>query len=612
MKNFLKPVSLTILLCGLIISSCKDSFLNVPAKGNLSTAQVATPAGVENLLIGAYSALKANSISASALGSWSGQPTNWVYGSVVGQESFKGSSSGDQAPINPISNFTASSTNSYLAAKWGSVYDGINRCNQVLQVLALIPSGDITSDEATRITAEARFLRGFFHLEAWKIWKNVPYIDETHSYTKGNYIVANTGDIMPNIIADFEYAYQNLLETMPNVGRANKWAAYAFEGKCNLYNGDYATALPIFTAVITNGKNSAGKPYALLARYRDPFDAANDNSAESVFAIQASVNDGAGAANANADLVLNYPYGGNSVVTCCGFNTPSMDLANSFRLNSNGLPYLDGTFNNSTNQLSDVAWQSGGTPTRDTGPIDPRVDWVLGRTGVPFLDWGTYTGVAWVRSPGDDGPYTPKKYDALSSEVGTFTDASSWTPGYNAVNQYLMRYSDVLLMAAECEVEAGSLTNAMNYVNQVRTRAMNPNGYTRISTTSGQSDWSAYLAASGNPAGAYASMALYSNTDGTFNAKSSARMAVHMERKLELALEGHRFFDLRRWGEITTSNANGNPDCLQSAFMYNISLAGSAALGTTFNFVAGKNEIFPIPQQQIDLSNGVLVQNQGY
>jgi len=449
-------------------------------------------------------------------------------------------------------------------------------------------------------------------LEGYKVFKNVPYIDESIDYTKNNFNVPNDADIIDKIIADFDWGYKNLPATNVAVGRANKWAAAAFEAKCLLYQKKYSDALTIFNDVITKGTTAGGTKYALLPAYRSAFDAGSDNSSESVFAIQASVNDGSGANNANADLVLNYPYGGNSVVTCCGFNQPSMDLANSYRTDASGLPLLDGTYNtltpSATGALTDIAWQLAGTTSvaADAGRLDPRIDWVLGRTGVPFLDWGTYTGPAWVRSPVDGGPYTPKKYDALASQVGTFTDASSWTPGYNAVNQYLMRFSDVLLMAAECAVETNDLATALTYVNKVRARVQDPTTWVKISKSASKSDWAAYTDSSvpSVNAGNYVISTYPSFPDQTY-----ARQAVHFERKLELALEGHRFFDLVRWGE--TTNASGNPVNLQSAYEYNAKLAGASILGS-FRFTPGKSEVFPIPQGQIDLSAGVLKQNSGY
>lgn len=597
-----KTIFKSLLWIALMMSfqMCSDSFLSQPAKGSLSSSQLLSQAGVEQVLIGAYAGLKGNN-------GWVGQPTNWVYGSVAGEESYKGSNSGDQSDINPISTFTVTSTNSYIAGKWTAIYDGVNRSNTVLKTLALVPAGVISDADVARITGEAKFLRAWFHLEGYKVFKNVPYIDETIDYTKNNFNVANDVDIMDKIVADFDWAYQNLPATNVAAGRANKWAAAAFKAKCLLYQKKYSDALTLFNDVINKGTTASGTKYALLPAYRSAFDATNDNSSESVFAIQASVNDGSGANNANADLVLNYPYGGNSVVTCCGFNQPSMDLANSFRTDASGLPLLDGSYNNGANQLSDIAWQSGAADVpADAGRLDPRIDWVLGRTGVPFLDWGTYTGPAWVRSPVDGGPYTPKKYDALSSQVGTFTDASSWTPGYNAVNQYLMRFSDVLLMAAECAVETNDLATALKYVNLVRARASNPSTWVKKSLSSTKSDWAAYTDSSipSVNAGNYV-ISKYTS----FPSQAYARQAVHFERKLELALEGHRFFDLVRWGE--TTNASGNPVNLQSAYEYNATLAGASILGD-FKFKVGKSELFPIPQGQIDLSAGKLKQNPGY
>jgi hypothetical protein len=126
------------------------------------------------------------------------------------------------------------------------------------------------------------------------------------------------------------------------------------------------------------------------------------------------------------------------------------------------------------------------------------------------------------------------------------------------------------------------------------------------SSVSGKSDWAAYLDPSiaSTPAGTY-SIANYP----PFASQAAGRMAVHMERKLELGMEGHRFFDLVRWGEVHKSNTNGNPDNLESAYLYNSSKAGSVIYNNAFIFTDGKNEFFPIPQGQIDLSNGKLKQN---
>src|SRR5258706_525379 len=166
-KRILKSLLWIVLLVSFF--SCSDSFLSQPAKGSLSSAQLLNQAGVEQVLIGAYAALKCNN-------AWFGQPTNWVYGSATGAESYKGSNSGDQSDINPLTTFTTTSTNSYIAAKWTAIYDGINRSNTVLKTLTQVPSGVISATDITRITGEAKFLRAFFHLEGYKVFKNIPYI----------------------------------------------------------------------------------------------------------------------------------------------------------------------------------------------------------------------------------------------------------------------------------------------------------------------------------------------------------------------------------------------------------------------------------------------------
>jgi hypothetical protein len=309
---------IALLMAGTVISlSCGKGFLEKTPKGSLDVNALANKKGVEALLVGAYAVLDGFINGGGIfLGGWQSSGTNWVYGSVVGGDAHKGSDAGDQPDVNPIETFTPTATNDYFNQKWAIVFEGINRSNSVLKVMA--NATDISAADVTRITGEARFLRGHYHFEAKKMWNKVPYYDETIT----DYNQPNDADIWPQIEADLKFAYDNLPETMNAKGRVNKWAAGAMYAKALMFQGKYAAAKAVLDLIYTSGKNAQGVKYALLAKYSDNFNADTKNSTESVFAVQYSVNDGSGADNGGWGEVLNFPYTGGPG-TCCGFFQPS-------------------------------------------------------------------------------------------------------------------------------------------------------------------------------------------------------------------------------------------------------------------------------------------------
>jgi hypothetical protein len=287
--------------------------------------------------------------------------------------------------------------------------------------------------------------------------------------------------------------------------------------------------------------------------------------------------------------VLNFPYntGSDGPAGCCGFFQPSFDMANSFRTDANGLPLLDGSYNNAANELkSDFGLKSADPFTPDAGPVDPRLDHSVGRRGIPYLDWIIHPGDNWIRDQAYAGPYSPKKFVFYKGTQSTLTDGSSWTRGWTAINQPLMRFADVLLMAAECEAASGgSLETARSYVNLVRARAANPATWVKN--------------ADGSNAANYV-IGLYNTpwTDAT-----AANTAIRMERKLELSGEGHRFYDLVRWGVA---------DQVLDAYLAFDGARLITALGGA-TFTPNQDELYPIPEAQIDIQGpDVLKQNQGY
>jgi len=282
---------------------------------------------------------------------------------------------------------------------------------------------------------------------------------------------------------------------------------------------------------------------------------------------------------------LNFPYNGGPA-GCCGFNQPSFELANSFRT-SGGLPLLDGSYNNPGNELkTDQGVAATDAFTPDAGEVDPRLDHSVGRRGIPYLDHGLHPGVAWIRDQNYGGPFAPKKFIWSKEEEATGgVDKSSWTPGYSSLNVMLIRFADVLLMAAEAEVELGNLETARGLVNQVRARAANPAGFVLDGAT---------------PAADY----VISQYTATWTDQALARDAVRFERKLELSGEGHRFFDLVRWG-IAGPTLN--------AYLAYERTKVAATPFSGASFVDPKARYMPIPQREIDiLGADVITQNPGY
>ena len=597
-----------IIVTVFIVYACNKK-LNVQPQGSLIAVNVNNDAGVQGLLIGAYRLLSGEDNPCQNCGNGSAA-SNYVYGNEAADDAYKGSTPSDQPDAIPIMTWSAAQagTSAYLDEKWVTLYNGIQRANDVIRTVRLSPS--ISSADTTEYVAEARFLRGFYHFEGKKMWNNFPYVNESISYSNGNlnvpnYLNAAYINIWPNIDADLSYAMNNLPGTQPNIGRVNKWAAMAFLAKAYLYQHKYDSALALFNQVIASGTTASGTPYSLEPFYQSNFNPAQKNGSESVFAVQASVNDGSSIStnggNGNTGDELNFPY--NHGPGCCGFDNPSWNLVQAYKTNASGLPFLDGSYNN--------APLVSGKTNPWTGTVDPRLDWAIGRPGKPYFDWGTIDST-WIRDVPNDGPFVPMKNSYAKSQQGTYssTETVFWgATEVDANNVNLMRYADVLLMAAECEIEAGSLDNAEKYVNLVRTRTANPNGWVYLDATynASASTYSPQTTPGDNylvnpyPTGAFSSQG-----------QVYARNAVRMERRLELAIEGHRFFDLARYDNGTGSMAA----TLNAYVSVEKNRTGFYLVNNSATFTQGTNEYFAIPLIEIDAENATgkiaLKQNPGY
>jgi starch-binding outer membrane protein, SusD/RagB family len=590
MKKYISLI-LILALSG-IWPSCKQDFLTVKPAGSLDISLLSNPTGIEGLLVGAYSLLR----GANSQFGWQAASTNWVWGSIRGLEANKGTDSGDQPDINPIQTYAETATNDYLNTQWRSIYEAISRCNAIITVSnAALTAGKITQDQATSYIKQARTLRGWYHFEAYRMWKNVPYMDEKTDPATAT----NTSDIGTQIIADLTEG-TSLPDNMGQIGKFNGTVAKVLLAKALMQiNHDYAGALPLLASVKTSGTKPDGSAIGLAPTYGEIFDIEKRNGIEAVYTVQYSVNDGSGGNNAGSGEVLNFPYkSGGSPGGCCGFFDPTQEFVNSFRTSA-GLPLLDGTYNANpvkndqaipANPAKDATTGLAYVDAAfvpDAGPLDPRLDWSVGRRGIPYWDWGLHTGADWIRDQTYSGPFSPKKQVYKLSQQGKFTEVGSWTSGYTANGYRMIRYADVLLLLAECQIETNDLAGALVNINLVRTRAANPAGFVYKIDAAGKTTTT--------PAGNYV-IANYA----TLGTQANARVILQMERKLELGQEGHRWFDLNRWGN-TVAECN-RILTYEKTMPWGNALYGSAT-------VAAKNLIYPIPQSQIDVSNGKLTQN---
>jgi starch-binding outer membrane protein, SusD/RagB family len=594
-------------LIGLAITYACSDFLNTPAQGTLDVNALSTKAGVEGSLIAAYRSLDCNN---ATNGNWGCAASNWPFGSITSDDSYKGSEATDQPQATRLELYAWSSdqAQAYLDRKWASMYEGVVRANSTIRLLQTVSQakpGEISHADSMGIMGEALFLRAHYHFELWRMWGNVPYYFETdNDYRKPNDADATRGadSVSKLILADLQRA-AGLLPAAPrngDKGRVTSWTARAYKGRVLVYTHQYAAAIATIDSIVASG------PYALETGFNKVWTGfhAFADGPETILAYQASVNDGEpNGNNSNYGERLNLPHSG-SPFKCCGFHQPSQNLANFFAVDGvRGLPkvFVDSTTWNNRDSI----WVASATDT-----VDPRMDWTIGRYSVPYKDWGI-EDPTWIRAPGYGGPYSPKK-NAQEKASGAVSKVG-WQPEQeNGVHIHIFRYADLLLLDAEAKVETGDLAGALTLVNQVRTRAgvaaqgcgdasvaaIYPSciGHTELAVpiTSPTIAWATYK------------VSLYP----AFPDQATARYAVRIERRLELAMEGQRLFDLRRYGGAFAV-------ATMTAYLAKEATAARRAYKSAQTLYATPlNNFYPIPTVEIDLSvvGGVkrLNQNPGW
>lgn len=541
-----------LLVATLFITSCSDSFLDETPIGELSPDQIMTPENIEGSIISAYSVLNGQIDDAS--NAYNSPASNWSFGDVLSDDAYKGGGgTGDQNQIHLMEIFATTSTIMDVERKWLALYEGIRRAN--LSIRLLNESEDFDANLKEQRIAEMRFLRGHFHFEAKKIYGNICYVDESVDTKEEFYQVSNSdltdAEQWAKIEDDFKAAATVLPIEQTDLGRPTKMAAKAYLTKCYIFEQKWGDAITTADEVINS------KKYSLMSNFRDVFLAENDNGPEIIFSVQHTIQDGS-PDNYNGsigDRLMSPggPYAG------YGFLRPSQNLVNSFKTNANGLPVHDNSL------------------LADDDNMDPRIDHTIGRPGIPFLDIQIYD-------------WTPREVSVYGSFITKKRLLSINSPYYlsvwpyiTALNYYVIRYADVLLWRAEAAIESNDLETGRKYINEVRKRARDGS---YVKTMDGTADAANYV---------------INTYETAFSSKAEAVEALRTERRMEFAQEGHRFFDLVRWGVAA--------DVMNTYFTGEKQLRSHLVNAV---FIKGKHEYQPIPQKQMDLSQGEMVQNPNY
>ena len=497
MKLTIKFISVFALLS---LGACKD-FLEERPQGNLTQ---------ESFPLTAADATLATNACYNSLRNWYYHTGGYPIYDIMSDDAYKGSNPTDQANnLNPFDNFTHTTSQDGLDRWWNAVYEGIKRTNVVIEKVPLI---DMDEAQKAGLVAQACYLRGMFYFDLVRGFGGVPLVLDTNPpLTLGR---STEEEVYAAILADLNYAVQYLPErsalNTADYGRATKGAAKALLARIYLFRKDFVNTEKYALEVINSGE------YSLDPDYGHTFSIWGQFNAESIFEIAAQGRDGydnGGNQYANTQGVRGTPNRG------WGFNRPSINLQNSFE------------------------------------PGDPRKEATiifLGEVidGVTILGDGTTPNITYADAPAN----------TIVQEIECYNQ-KVWIPGTSTNEQWghnrrVIRYADVLLMAAEALNENGKSSQALQYLNQVRARARgngNMNVLPNVTTTD----------------------------------QNSLRDAILKERRSELAMEGHRFWDLVRTGRA------------------------AAVLGP-LGFQPGKHELLPIPQTEIDISQGAIRQNPGW
>lgn len=493
-KNY-NIISLAVMALMTLVFACDDFTEVTPEYSINSEDYFNSEDDYYNALVACYDVLQSTYV-------------NVIVGEIASDNTYCGGESPtDVIGWQQIDDMIHTSVNDNLDDIWDYMFGGVQRCNYFMEFK------DKTEFEGRDVmVGEVQFLRAYFHFELVKWFGGIP-LKINERFAIGDELTiprSSVADVYAQIEQDLIDAIGVLPVTAEQQGRVTLGAAQALLGKAYLYQEKFTEAKDVLDELISDGN------YSLLTQnFLDLFEHENENCSESVFEVQYTDLEGAGfecLQCSEGNVAVGFSgvrgYKGPKFTSGFSFNVPTAEAASI---------YQDEDRRKELSILDIAAWQTE-------------------EAGVEYTEGNEHTG------------YFNRKYLPRLRSDEAQQDKNLTNPN----NYRAIRYSDVLLMAAEA-YNRGNIddTKAQGYLNQVRRRAFNVTDDSYDITLTG----------------------------------SALTEAIYAERRMELLGEGHRFFDLVRTGQ-----------------------AASKISG----FEAGKNELFPIPLEEIEFSNGNWEQNPNY
>ena len=577
MKTTYKLISVISIIFGM--TSCSDFLEEQVPQATLTQDEVKNPEYVDNVLISAYAGLVTiEDMNASF--------SLWNYDTRSDDAYVGGSDFSDGEPFHRLEKSTGVMTTDWpFSSIWNKFYNYLSRVSLSLDILA---SADQESPIIQERTAEMKFLRAYGHFQLKRLFKKIPFVNKPNMQEADYNALSNTeytnDEGWQQIINDLQDAYAVLPAVQSEKGRPTKAACAAFLAKVYLYkayhqddaNTNQVTSVSSedLQKVVEYTAASLYNGYGLEPDLHNNFrpEEQYENGKESIWAIQYSRNDGTVYGNLNFSNRLIVPCIPKVHDSGCDFYKPSINLVNAYRTNSNGLPMAGSATTDD--------YKVGSAQT-----VDPRLFVTVGVPGTPYMyntNFMMSESNAWSRSGGTFGYFVSLKQnvDPALTDIYLYLCDSQWA---SSMNRIVFRYADVLLMRAEALAQLGQTAEAIALVNQVRKRAADMANASVVSNYP-------------NKYGVHYAVGMY---NGSYS-KEEAMEIVKTERRLELAMESERFFDLVRWGDAATVlNRYYSEESQKMIF-----LAGS-------QFTANKNEYLPVPWEQMAASNGHYTQNCG-